>query len=142
MKGIKQQLIIVFDSDNIHEVEQAIDTHAKDGPRYNSPKGQIPMVVSVLADATELFEALHLSKADFIMTSIGMESENVFSQGELSQSLFFSDCKKRKKTNTVYKVALQKALEKEDYEEASIIRDIIAKVKSDKDLIAYRLGRH
>lgn len=139
MKELKQQLILVLQAEDICEVERIIDTKAKPGPKYKSPKGQMPLVVSVMAVTNEIFEALHLSKADFIMTSIGMESENVFSQGEVSQSLFFGEPKKRQRTASIdYKVELNKALEREDYYEAAIIRDIIARVKTAKDLKKYR----
>ena len=85
-------------------------------------------------------EDLNFNKRpDFIMTFIGMDSEHVLSQGEISLSLFFNPHKEKKKTKTRdYKVELKNSIERENYEEASIIRDIIANVKTDKDLKAYR----
>ena len=138
MEQPRQQLIIIFESD-ICQIERIIDEADKGGPRYKSPAGQKPVVISVLAVTTEIFEALHRSRADFIMTTIGMESENVFSQGEISQSLFFNRHKRVKKIASVdYTIELRKSLEREDYEEASIIRDIIANLKTEKDLKAFR----
>ena len=139
MNELRQQLIIIFEAKDIREVERIIDENAKDGPRYKSAKGQMPMVVSVTAITDDIFEALHLSKADFIMTFIGMDSEHVLSQGEISLSLFFNPHKEKKKTKTRdYKVELKNSIEKEDYEEAAIIRDIIANRKSANDLKEYR----
>jgi hypothetical protein len=128
----KQQLIIVFACEDISAIERIVDTYAVAGPRYNSPKGQMPAIFSAKAPTTKIFDALRLSKADFIMTTIGMESENVFSMGEISQSLFFTAHGKKQNAMVDYWTELKKALNREDYEEAAVLRDIIANGKTRK----------
>lgn len=128
MDETKQQLIIIFGAKNLTAVEQIVNTNAKDGPRYKSPVGQMPVIFSVKAPTVEIFEALILSKADFIMTPIGMDMDDVYSAGEISQTLFFDMHKEKKQKPPVdYEAELEKALEREDYEEAAIIRDKILK---------------
>lgn len=135
----KQQLIIIFEANDLTAVERIVNANAEDGPRYKSPVGQMPVIFSVKAPTVEIFEALILSKADFIMTPIGMDMDDVYSAGEISQTLFFDMRKEKKQKPPVdYEVELNKAIKKEDYQEAAIIRDIIAKVKTEKDLKAYR----
>lgn len=68
-----------------------------------------------------------------------MELEDVFPAGEISQLLFFDMHKKIKTKPAIdYEAELSKEIAKEDYHEAAIIRDIMAKVKSAKDLNSYR----
>ncbi len=135
----KQQLIIIFEANDLTAVEQIVNANAEDGPRYKSPVGQMPVIFSVKASTVEIFEALILSKADFIITPIGMDMDDVYSAGEISQTLFFDLHKKKKQKPPIdYEAELKKAIAKEDYQEAAIIRDIIGKVKTGKDLEAYR----
>ena len=135
----RQQLIIIFEAKDLTAVEQIVNVNAEDGPRYKSPVGQMPVIFSVKAPTVEIFEALILSKADFIMTPIGMDMDDVYSAGEISQTLFFDMRKEKKQKPPVdYQAELNKAIANEDYQEAAIIRDIIAKVKAEKDLNSYR----
>jgi len=146
MEGVKQQLIVVFAAPDMEGVRRVVEEAAQDGPWYASPEGQSPMVLSVFADAANLFSLLHQERADYIMTSIGMESEEVFSMGDVSASLFFGDAKTKSQrksarsnsTSLNYELELKKALQREDYEEASIIRDIILNKKKKADLLKYR----
>lgn len=126
----RQQLIIIFGAKDLTAVERIVNANAEDGPRYKSSAGQLPVIFSVKTSTVEIFEALILSKADFIMTPIGMEMEDVYSCGEISQTLFFDMHKEKKQKPPVdYNTELKKALEREDYEEAANLRDIIAKAK-------------
>ena len=158
----KQQLIVIFSAPDIDKVLSIIEKAAKPGPKYNSPKGQLPIVLSVKTNAEDMFEALHMTKADYIMAPIDMKADNVYSMGEIARALFYKppvdmdqvlidegrriqekDVKKRneRKVQVNYQVELENALNCEDYEEAGIIRDIIAGTKTADDLKTYRSGK-
>jgi hypothetical protein len=154
MEAVKQQLIVVFSAPDVNAVLGIVAGLAKNGPKYTSTKGRLPLVISVSAVAEDLFDALLVTKADYVMTSIGMDVENVFSMGEVAESLFYGqfgdkDVKeatpfpedkgvKKITPQLNYETELNQAIAHENYAEAAIIRDIMEGKKKLKDLTDHR----